>query len=133
TRISMALAPLRLSPDLISVLTLAVGLWGAWSLSAGRSVVGALLAQASSVLDGVDGETARLQERASGRGAFVDALCDRMVDAALIAGLWLWFWDDPGRTFRVVIILASMAGWGGSYFARKEPGTRAHEIDAGEQ
>src|SRR5206468_10917668 len=112
TRITMALAPFRLSPNFLTMCVLAVGLWGAWSLSAGRAVVGSLLAQAASVLDGVDGETARLQDRASPRGAFLDGLCDRMVDAALVAGLWLWFWDDPGRTFRVVIILAAMAGWG---------------------
>ena len=46
----------------------------------GIAVVGAMLAQASSVLDGVDGETARLQDRASERGSLLDAMCDRMVD-----------------------------------------------------
>jgi phosphatidylglycerophosphate synthase len=112
TRISMALAPFRLSPNLISLLTFLVGIWAGWSLSAGRAVVGGLLVQAASVFDGIDGETARLQRSVSARGAFLDGLFDRMVDAAVVAGLFLWWWDDPGRTFRVVIILLSVIGWG---------------------
>jgi choline kinase len=133
TRISMALAPLRLSPDALTLITLAVGLWAGWSLSAGRAVVGALLLQAASILDGTDGETARLQDRASPRGAFLDNLCDRMVDAAMVAGLWLWFWDDPSRTFRVVIILASMIGWGAIYLAIKEPFLDSFEFEQDER
>src|SRR5437763_2862421 len=129
----MAIAPFRPAPDLLTFLTLIVGLWAAWSLSAGRAVVGALLAQTVSVLDGVDGETARLQDRASERGAFLDGLCDRMVDAALVAGLWLWFWDDPGRTFRVVIILMSMVGWGALMLAIKDPVTERFEFAADER
>src|SRR5437763_16524687 len=97
----MAIAPFRPAPDLLTFLTLVVGLWAAWSLSAGRAVVGALLAQTVSVFDGVDGETARLQDRASARGAFLDGLCDRLIDAALVAGLWLWSCDDPGRPLRI--------------------------------
>jgi 1L-myo-inositol 1-phosphate cytidylyltransferase / CDP-L-myo-inositol myo-inositolphosphotransferase len=133
TRISMAIAPFRPAPDLVTMFTLLVGLWAAWSLSAGRAVVGALLAQTVSVLDGVDGETARLQDRSSERGAFLDDLCDRMVDAALVAGLWLWFWDDPGRTFRVMIILMAMVGWGAIALAIKDPVTERFEFAADER
>jgi choline kinase/phosphatidylglycerophosphate synthase len=133
TRITMALSPFRLPPNALTLFTLVIGLWAAWSLSAGRAVVGALLAQAASVLDGVDGETARLHSRANPRGAFLDGLCDRMVDAALVAGLWLWFWDNPGRTFRVVIILASMIGWGAIWTAVQRPVTERLEFDEGER
>jgi CDP-L-myo-inositol myo-inositolphosphotransferase len=121
TRITMALAPLRLPPSFLTMVALAVGLWAGWWLSAGRAVVGALLIQAASILDGIDGETARLQDRTSEFGALLDNLCDRMVDAAMVAGLWLWFWDDPSRLFRVEIILASMIGWGAIAIALTDP------------
>ena len=111
TRITMALAPLRIPPNFLTAVILAVGVWAGWSLSASRALVGGLLTQAVSILDGVDGETARLHDRTSRFGAKLDALCDRMVDAAIIAGLWLWSWDDPSRTFRIEIILAAMIGW----------------------
>jgi len=57
TRISMLLAPLRPTPDLISLVAFALGLAGAALLAAGRGVAGALLVHASSVADGVDGES----------------------------------------------------------------------------
>jgi CDP-L-myo-inositol myo-inositolphosphotransferase len=133
TRITMALAPLRLPPDFLTMVALAVGLWAAWWLSAGRALVGALLIQAASVLDGIDGETARLQGRSSERGALLDGLCDRMVDAAMVAGLWLWFWDDPSRPFRLEIILMAMIGWGGLALAAKRPLTNRLEFEPGER
>jgi choline kinase len=127
TRISMTLAPLRLAPNLLSILTFLVGLWAAWSLSAGRALVGGLFVQAASVLDGVDGETARLQDRTSRWGAFLDDVLDRMVDAAIVAGLWLWVWDDPSRKFRVLIIAMSAVGWVGIHLAGKKGLPRAHQ------
>jgi choline kinase/phosphatidylglycerophosphate synthase len=112
TRITMALSPFRLSPTLLTCVAFLIGIWAAWSLSAGRAVVGGLLTQLNSVVDGVDGETARLHERASPSGARLDATVDRMIDAAVVAGVGLWLWVDPSRTFRASIILASAAGWG---------------------
>ena len=50
-----------------------------------------------------------LDERAIDCGVFV--LPPAVFDAAIIAGLWLWSWDDPSRTFRIEIILAAMIGW----------------------
>jgi CDP-L-myo-inositol myo-inositolphosphotransferase len=112
TRLTMALAPFRISPTLLTFAAFLVGIYAAWSLSAGRALVGGLMVQLNSVLDGIDGETARLHYRASPSGARLDATADRMVDAAVVAGVGLWLWVDPSRTFRTSIILASAAGWG---------------------
>jgi phosphatidylglycerophosphate synthase len=86
----MAMAPLRPNPDLVSVLVMLVGLLSAGLLGFGMGVVGGLLAQAVSILDGVDGELARLQVRARPLGALLDGVLDRVVDAALLAGLGVW-------------------------------------------
>jgi 1L-myo-inositol 1-phosphate cytidylyltransferase / CDP-L-myo-inositol myo-inositolphosphotransferase len=90
TRVSMAMAPLRPNPDLVSLLVMLVGLLSAGLLGFGMGVVGGLLAQAVSILDGVDGELARLQVRARPLGALLDGVLDRVVDAALLAGLGVW-------------------------------------------
>jgi 1L-myo-inositol 1-phosphate cytidylyltransferase / CDP-L-myo-inositol myo-inositolphosphotransferase len=110
TRITMLLAPFRLNPNFLSFWILLVGLWAAWSLSASRSLVGGTFVLLASMLDGVDGETARLQFRTSRRGALIDDFSDRVVDAAIIAGFCLWLWDGPGRTFRTLVLLASAGG-----------------------
>jgi phosphatidylglycerophosphate synthase len=41
-------------------------------------------------VDGVDGELARLQLRASPRGALLDGFLDRLADVAIIGGLGVW-------------------------------------------
>ena len=87
TRLSMALASLRPSPMLLTLLTSALGFIAALLLASGQGIAGGVLAQLTSVLDGVDGEIARLQFRESLRGHYVDGLLDRLVDTALIAAL----------------------------------------------
>jgi phosphatidylglycerophosphate synthase len=84
-------------------------------------VVGGIFVQAASILDGVDGETARLQWRSSERGALLDDLLDRMVDAAIVAGVSLWLWDDPSRGFRTMIILMSAVAWPLIHLAVRKP------------
>src|SRR6266511_1199854 len=90
TRLSMALAPLRLSPDLMSLVAFLLGL-----LAAG-------------LLAGGDGEVARLQIRARPRGAMLDGVLDRLADAAIMAGLALWALARAPRP-SVVLVLAVAA------------------------
>ena len=111
TRASMALAHLPLHPDVVSVVSFLVALSGAWMLSMGAAIAGALLVQAASVLDGVDGEIARLRIRASAAGALLDGVLDRIGDAAIVCGLALWALDrgdDPGLV--VGLAIAATAG-----------------------
>jgi 1L-myo-inositol 1-phosphate cytidylyltransferase / CDP-L-myo-inositol myo-inositolphosphotransferase len=104
TRISMLLAPLRLHPDLVSLAAFVVGVSAAGLLGAGHGVAGGLLVQACSILDGSDGEAARLQLRPDPRGAFLDGVLDRLCDAAILAGLGIWALGD-GTTSGIALIL----------------------------
>ncbi len=90
TRVSMAIAPLRVHPDLLSMLAALFGFGAAAALWRGLGVAGAALTHAMSILDGVDGETARLQQRTRPEGALLDGVLDRLSDAALSAGLAVW-------------------------------------------
>ena len=90
TRLSMAIAPMRMHPDLLSLIAALLGLGAAALLWHGLGVAGAVLTHAMSVLDGVDGESARLQQRARPEGALLDGVLDRLGDAALVAGLAVW-------------------------------------------
>jgi len=111
TRMSMVLAPLRPSPDLLSVVVALLGLIAAWLLAGGHGLAGGLLAQAVSVLDGVDGELARLQIRASPRGALLDGVLDRIVDVALVAALGVWaVHEGTAASSAVALVAAAAAG-----------------------
>ena len=111
TRASMALAHLPIHPDVVSVLAFLFALAGAWTLAVGAGVAGGLLVLAASILDGVDGEIARLRIRASAAGALLDGVLDRLGDAVVLGGLALWALDeggDPG--FVVILTVAATAG-----------------------
>ena len=58
--------------------------------AAGMPVWAGLLAQASSIVDGVDGDLARAKGVASRFGGFLDAVLDRYTDAIILLGLTIW-------------------------------------------
>ncbi|MFB3737596.1 MAG: NTP transferase domain-containing protein [Candidatus Velamenicoccus archaeovorus] len=104
SRLSMMLAPLRLHPDLVSMVAFAVALVGGWFLARNLGVAGAVLVHLSSILDGVDGELARLQVRSSPGGALLDGVLDRLGDAAILAGLATWAIHQGEAAVTVVVI-----------------------------
>ncbi len=111
TRMSMALAHLPIHPDVVSLAALLLGVLAAWLLASGRGMVGGILVQIASILDGVDGEIARLQMRAGPVGALLDGVLDRLADAAIVGGLALWALDtgnDPGQV--VALAVAATTG-----------------------
>jgi 1L-myo-inositol 1-phosphate cytidylyltransferase / CDP-L-myo-inositol myo-inositolphosphotransferase len=114
TRISMALAPLRISPDLISLVSMGLALVGAWLLATGLGILGGIVIQAASVLDGVDGETARLLMRAGPRGAMLDGILDRVGDSAVIAGLGVWALGGGSSLSPEVVVWVTVAATAGS-------------------
>ncbi len=80
------------SPNQVSVFSLGVGLLAALSFAIGSwpaLLAGALLMQASLVIDCVDGEVARFTRSFSDLGAWIDASSDRVKEYAAYAGLAL--------------------------------------------
>jgi 1L-myo-inositol 1-phosphate cytidylyltransferase / CDP-L-myo-inositol myo-inositolphosphotransferase len=110
TRISMAIAHLPLSPDLLSLLVLVLAIGAGFLLGAGRGVAGGIAVQAVSILDGVDGEVARLRLRASPRGAMLDGILDRLADAAIIGGMGVWALDAAPAEPVLWLTALSVAG-----------------------
>ena len=87
---SLVLARLGISPNQITVLWIFLGLAGVIALGSPdytARVLGALLLQFSYLLDFVDGEVARLQNRISKRGYFLDLAGHGLVKAGLFLAL----------------------------------------------
>lgn len=108
--LSRRLAALPLSPNFYTVVTLAVGMaagvvsafGGYWNLLAG----GALF-QAASMLDGVDGEIARLTFQCSPAGEALDSICDDLANVMYLTGLTLGVYGDTGLL--AVLLLGATA------------------------
>lgn len=80
----------EITPNHITFISFSIALLSSAAFTVGFNVVGGLLAQLSSIVDGVDGEIARLKGLASPFGAFYDAVLDRYADAAIILGMTVW-------------------------------------------
>ncbi len=110
TRISMALAHLPVSPDLLSVVVALGAIAAGFLLAAGHGIAGGLTVQAVSIFDGVDGEIARLRLRTSARGAMLDGILDRVADAAIIGGMGVWAASTTGTALVVWLTTLAVAG-----------------------
>ena len=88
-----------LTPNQVTGLSFLVGLLGAGCFllgSYGWTLVGALLLQASTVLDCVDGEIARVKMLESPFGEWLDITLDTVVHVAIFIGVGVAVWKQVG-------------------------------------
>lgn len=90
TPLLLSVAP-GLHPNTVTVFAAVVGLSAVPAILAGWLLVAALAVQLASILDGADGEIARVTQRGSRFGAFLDPMLDRVVDGVVFsaAGVYL--------------------------------------------
>ena len=98
------------TPNQVSVVSLAVALSACGAFVLEQPIFGGLLAQFSSVVDGVDGDLARLKKMTSAFGAFMDSVLDRYADTLIILGLTIWAVGDESNQRVWVVGFWAMAG-----------------------
>jgi phosphatidylglycerophosphate synthase len=79
-----------LRPWMITVSSSSFGMAGGLLFALGIGWGAGLCAAIGQVLDGVDGQFARLTERANDRGAFLDSVLDRYADGAMLIGMIIY-------------------------------------------
>jgi len=84
------LAKTRVTPNQITWAAFVIALLSFISFIFGHNIVGGLLVQLSSIVDGVDGSLARLKGMTSTFGGFLDSVLDRYADILIVLGLTLW-------------------------------------------
>lgn len=99
TRLSQVLVPLGVTPNAISVVLLALSLVATWALTRGSPagfVVGMVLFNVVSILDGCDGEVARVTYRHTPLGARLDTFSDIAGHLLFATGLGVGLARQPG-------------------------------------
>ncbi len=103
TRISRHLVRTPLRPNHITTIGTLIGLAGAWSLAQGTyasGLLGTLLFWFAVIVDGCDGEVARLKFQESRLGYLYDITTDNIVHAAVFLGLGVGLYRaDPSQPF----------------------------------
>lgn len=97
-----------LRPWVITVCSMTMGTAAGLAFAAGWGVLAGLMAGVSQVLDGVDGQYARLTGTQSSAGAFLDSVLDRYSDGFLVLGL-IVFSVKLGIPVWLMFLLAALA------------------------
>ena len=81
-----------ITPNQVTLISFLAALAAAACFALQQPLLGGLLAQISSIIDGIDGEIARLKFLKSNYGSLFDAILDRYADFFIIIGMaWSWF------------------------------------------
>jgi CDP-L-myo-inositol myo-inositolphosphotransferase len=101
------LAGTRITPNQVSLCSGLLCLLAALLFAWGHLLWGGLLAQLASIIDGVDGELARLKFLASSFGELLDSVIDRYGDGAILIGMAVAACD--GKNDPLVFAFAALA------------------------
>jgi CDP-L-myo-inositol myo-inositolphosphotransferase len=123
-RITERLITRPVKPWQVSVGSFLVTLLAGVAFAVGHATTGGLLAQCASVLDGVDGELARVRYQDSAFGGLYDALFDRVGEAAVIGGMTLYAWLAGAGASAVALGFAALAGNSLSMLLKEKYGTQ---------
>ena len=109
TRISRYLVRTPLRPNHITAIGTTIGFLGAWALSHGTylsGVIGTLLFWLAVIIDGCDGEVARLKFQESWLGYVFDVATDNIVHVAIFIGLGMGIYRaaPDGNLFWLVML-----------------------------
>ena len=137
SRLSRLLVRTPLRPNHITVVGTTIGLLGAWSLAQGSyasGLFGTLLFWAAVIIDGCDGEVARLKFQETRFGYLFDVITDNVVHVAIFVGLGVGqYRAAPESNFQwlVVLLLGGFAcALTATYFCliRHPPVRRLHPL-----
>jgi phosphatidylglycerophosphate synthase len=103
--ISRQLIKFPITPNMVSIFTLGVGIASAGFFAYGgywSTLLGAFLCLWASILDGSDGEVARLRLQESDFGCWLETICDYAFYLFLLVGMTIGQWRSSGtRTYLV--------------------------------
>ena len=111
--VSRRLARTPMTPNAMTLVCAVLGLLAAWSFASpqhGRQVLGGALFLLHSILDGCDGELARLKFQESRLGGVLDFWGDNIVHVAVFSAFALAWQDASGESWPLVLGAMAVGG-----------------------
>lgn len=131
-RITRLLLKTKITPNHVSIFAFILSIMGAVFFFLGgyfNLIIGAIMAQISSVIDGCDGEIARLKFKATEFGGWLDAVLDRYADSFLLFGLTYHVYLINNNYWDIIIgFLAIIGTFMNSYTADKYDGLMKRKL-----
>ncbi|MBN1152579.1 MAG: CDP-alcohol phosphatidyltransferase family protein [Dehalococcoidia bacterium] len=110
-----ALSRSHISPNAVTISGVVVTIVAAWLASEGRLLTSGIVLGAASLMDLLDGALARATGKTTKFGAVLDSTGDRISEAAMVAGVALWFAHEGNAPAVVVSYIALIASFLVSY------------------
>lgn len=107
--VARALLRVHVRPNHLTVAGLGVSIVAAFALGQGRLRVGAVLLALAGLFDFFDGSLARLANRVSAFGAFLDSVVDRYSDLVVLLGVVLYY-HRAADTTGVFLTMVALVG-----------------------
>jgi len=125
-----------ITPNFISIFSFLLSLLAAFFFFLGGYInlaIGAILTQVSSVVDGCDGEVARLKYKSTDLGGWFDAVLDRYADGFILFALtyYTYLANDNSLLVFTVGFLALIGTFMNSYTADKYDGLMRKKLGSG--
>ncbi len=98
------------TPNQISFLSFLVAVFSGAAFFLKQNILGGVLAQTASILDGVDGDLAVLTGKTTVFGGFFDSVLDRYADAVIILGLAYNTLTSNNNIWNIVTSIAALFG-----------------------
>ncbi len=111
--ISRRLVNTRITPNEITVISILIGLLGAYFISLGQGfwqITGAILFLVHSIVDGCDGEIARIKFKESRFGGILDFWGDNIVHAAVFSAIGIEWARRTGDSLPLYLSAAAVFG-----------------------
>ena len=102
----LILKRLGISPNLITIIGLAITLLSAYLISNGQFMIGGIVLIISSTFDLLDGSLARSLGKVTVFGGVLDSLSDRIGEVAIFFGLLIFYIAEPMKLEIILVFLA---------------------------
>lgn len=100
---------LNISPNVITVIGFLLMVGVAFVLANGYFLLAGVLITGFAIFDAIDGTLARMMKRTSRFGAFLDSTLDRLSEAVIFLGLFIYFMQQ-GNQLELILIYATVVG-----------------------
>jgi len=115
----------NITPNQVSISTIFLAIGAALAYIYGNFIAGGILVQAINIVDGVDGEIARIKHIGSPYGEIIDSLSDRVVEIVLCLAIGYGVWSVRESVLGWLFSLIGIIGFLGGNYLTELAGARA--------
>jgi len=94
-----------ITPNMLTLFGLVLNIGVAALLASGHLVAGGIMVIVAGLFDMLDGALARITNRMSDFGAFLDSVVDRYSEAVVFLGLLIYYYSQPGNQGLTSLVL----------------------------